>query len=145
MIRERRANPKGKVRKHFSLSAISTRSIHVFIKHSNNTLYLKKLIWVQIEGSKNWDAIPITHLDENTQESMKSFVNSSNILEFPPHLITQCRTCEQFLKDNFRTVSNIRKYNLEQPKNMKYRSWDLIKRLTDETSTTDVSASDYSA
>ena len=145
MIRESRANPRGKIRRHFSLNAVSTRSIHVFIKHSNNTLFLKKLVWVQFKGSKVWDAIPMSQLDENTQEEIKGFVNSCNIIEFPTHLLTQCRACEQFLKENFRTVSNIRKYDLDQPKNMRYRSWDLIKRLTDETSTTDVSASDYSA
>ena len=145
MIRESRANPRGKIRKHFSLNAVSKRSIHVYIKHVNETLFLKRLVWVQYKGSKVWDAIPMSYLDETSQEELKSFVNGCKTIEFAPHLLTQCKTCEQFLKENFTTVSNIRKYDLDQPKGMRYRSWDLIKRLTNETSTTDESASDYSA
>ena len=58
MIRERRANPKGKIRKHFSLNAVSTRSIHVFIKHSNNALFLKKTRLGAIQGFESLGRYP---------------------------------------------------------------------------------------
>ena len=120
---------------------INSESIHVAIRRSNNQIYLKKLLWVQYFPELNYHAIPLSYLDEESQEKWKSFLKNTNVIEYYPSQITEDKQSQDYLKKNFITKPN-KKWTLTQT-NLKYKNWTAVAREgNDETTSTDGSTTD---
>ena len=144
MLRDKTQNQykvKKRNYKYHTIADICLSAIHVCIKKMNGRIYLKRLIWTRFEGEKAFEALPLSYFDDTCQESLKSFINSCNTLEYFGWELSKEKSCIDFINNNFITIRPRGTWVLDHT-NRRFKTWSAI-IPEPETEQTETEPEDY--